>query len=308
MRLSIVTTLYRSEPHILEFYKRARACAEGITPELEIIFVNDGSPDRSLEVAKSLLRNDCVRILDLSRNFGHHKAMMTGLAHAKGDLVFLIDSDLEEDPELLLPFYERLRKSEVDVVYGLQTDRKGGIWERFSGAVFYKTLALLSDAPIPRNVVTARLMTARYVHTLVEHRDREVFIAGLWQITGYAQLGLPITKHDKGSSTYSLGHKFTLLVNAITSFSNRPLVMIFYLGLVIFLVSSAAAFYLILDRMFFRVLASGWPSLIVSVWLLGGLTLFCLGLIGIYVSKIFMETKDRPYTTIRDIYESAPKQ
>jgi len=233
---------------------------------------------------------------------------MTGLGHARGDLVFLIDSDLEEDPELLLPFYERLCDSKVDVVYGLQTTRKGGLWERVSGALFYKSLAVLSSAAVPQNLVTARLMTARYVRSLVEHRDREIFLAGLWQITGYAQLSLPIVKHCKGNSSYTLVQKFAILVNAITSFSNRPLVMVFYLGLIILVVSGGAALYLIVDRIFFRRLLSGWPSLIVSVWLLGGLTLFCLGLIGIYISKIYMETKDRPYTIVRDIYESAPKR
>ncbi len=109
MRLSIVTTMYMSEPYVLEFYRRARAAADKITPDVEIIFVDDGSPDAALQQAVSLLDSDpCVRVIQLSRNFGHHKAMMTGPAHATGDLVFLIDSDLEEDPALLEPFYEKL--------------------------------------------------------------------------------------------------------------------------------------------------------------------------------------------------------
>lgn len=133
MRLSIVTTMYMSEPYVLEFYRRARAAADKITPDVEIIFVDDGSPDAALQQAVSLLDSDpCVRVIQLSRNFGHHKAMMTGLAHATGDLVFLIDSDLEEDPALLEPFYEKLISTGADVVFGCHARRPGG-WLRNFG-------------------------------------------------------------------------------------------------------------------------------------------------------------------------------
>ena len=126
MILSIVTTLYNSAPYLEEFHARVCAAAEQITPDYEIIFVNDGSPDNSLQIALSLYqKNERVRIVDLSRNFGHHKAMMTGLAQARGGMVFLIDSDLEEEPELLETFYKELRTTGADVVFGVQQKRKG---------------------------------------------------------------------------------------------------------------------------------------------------------------------------------------
>src|ERR1700736_2509099 len=131
MRLSIVTTLYMSEPYLVEFHRRVRSTAEKITSDVEVIFVGDGPPDGSLDMALSLLSRDSdLRVIELSRNFGHHKAIMTGLAHATGDLVFLIDSDLEEDPELLTRFYERLAKGDCDVVFGVQEARRGGLVER----------------------------------------------------------------------------------------------------------------------------------------------------------------------------------
>jgi putative glycosyltransferase len=303
MELSIVTTLYRSERYIEEFYRRISAAAERITNDFEIIFVNDGSPDSSLEIACGVADRDSrVRVIDLSRNFGHHRAMMTGLADAAGDLVFLIDSDLEEEPELLAEFHEKLRRTGADVVFGRQLARKGGIFERISGTIFYRTFKLLSNAPVPDNLVTVRLMTARYVSNLVRHRDKEIFLAGLWQITGFRQEPLPIHKHSRGASNYNFRRKVTIFVNAITSFSNKPLVFIFYLGVAIMLLSTMAAAYLIIRRLFFGVLLFGWPSLIVSVWMLGGLTIFSLGIIGIYISKIFTETKDRPYTIVREVY------
>lgn len=304
MDLSIVTTLFHSAPYMKEFYDRVRTEAEKITSHYEIIFVNDGSPDSSLELAVSLYeRDERVNVIDLSRNFGHHKAMMTGLAHAKGARVFLIDCDLEEEPELLGRFDAALNDSRADVVYGVREIRQGSVLEKATAKLFYRLFNLLSAYPLPPNLMTARLMTQRYVAALLEHKEREVPIAGLWAITGFSQVPFMVPKHHKGTTTYNLGRKLSHLVNSITSFSDKPLVLIFYLGCLIVLLSSAAALYLIVRRLFFGILLPGWPSLIVSVWLLGGLTIFCLGVIGIYLSKVFIETKQRPYTIIRRLYE-----
>ena len=304
MQLSIVAALYNSAPYLREFYQRIKASAAKLTPDHEIVLVNDGSADQSLEVALSLYQSDpCVRVIDLSRNFGHHKAMMTGLAKAQGDLVFLLDCDLEEPPELLERFWEKLQESGVDVVYGVQNERKGGFFQRFSGNAFYWILNLCSYYPIPANLVTARLMRRDYVNSLVQHRDREVFIAGLWAITGFRQLAVPVVKSSKGASEYTLRRKLSLLVNSITSFSSLPLLYVFYLGCIIVLVAGVSGLYLIIRRLFFGVYLSGWPSVFISIWFLGGLTIFSVGLAGIYLSKIFMEVKDRPYTVIRRVYE-----
>jgi putative glycosyltransferase len=132
-------------------------------------------------------------------------------------------------------------------------------------------------------------------------------ISGLWALTGFQQVPLPVQKGSRPGSSYSLGRKLGFLVNSITSFSDRPLVFIFYLGFTISLVSALAAGYLVVRRLFFGTYLGGWPSMIVSIWLLGGLTLLCLGVIGIYLSKVFIETKQRPYVTIRQIYERGPE-
>jgi putative glycosyltransferase len=303
MDLSIVTTLYRSALHLEEFHRRVCAVAEQITSGCEIILVNDGSPDNSLEIALSIYeRDDRVRVIDLSRNFGHHKAMMTGLRHACGDLVFLIDSDLEEEPELLEPFHRELKATGAEVVFGVQQKRRGRLFERVSGAMFFKLFNALSSHPLPPNIITARLMTRKYVSALVRHEEREMMIGGLWVLTGFRQMPMPVRKRHNSTSTYDLGLKLSQFVNAITSFSSKPLVLIFYLGCFISFLSSIAALDLIIRRIFFGQLLQGWASLIVSVWLLGGLTLFCLGVIGIYLSKIFIETKQRPYTIIKEFY------
>ena len=304
MELSIVTTLYRTAPYLEEFYARSCAVADRVAKEFEIILVNDGSPDDSLQIALSLYHKDKrVRVVDLSRNFGHHKAIMTGLAHARSELVFLIDSDLEEEPELLETFYEKLRAHTSDVVFGVQQKRKGKLFERASGALYFKVFNLLSTHPIPSNHLTARLMTQRYVAALLQHEEREFVMSGLWVLTGFTQLPITVNKQHKSPTAYSLGRKISHLVNAITSFSNRPLVYIFYLGCIISLLSSIAAIDLIIRKVFLGTLLEGWSSLIVSIWLLGGMTIFCLGVIGIYLAKIFIEVKQRPYTIIKDVYE-----
>jgi putative glycosyltransferase len=304
VELSVVATLFGSAPHLEEFYRRAKAAALALSADHEIVLVNDGSPDRSLEVALALQAKDpAVRIVDLSRNFGHHKAMMAGLAHARGRRVFLIDSDLEEDPELLARFHEEMGRTGADVVYGVQETRKGGLFEQWSGALFFRLFNLVSDQPLPANLVTVRLMTARYVKALLAHGERQTVIAGLWALVGFQQVAVPVTKGFRRGSNYSLRRKLVLLVDAVTSFSDRPLVFIFYLGLVISVLAAVAATYMVVRRLFFGVLLAGWPSLIVSVWLLGGMTLFCLGVVGIYVSRVFIETKQRPYVVVRHVYE-----
>ena len=301
--LSIVTSMYQSAPFIDEFHERCSAAASRLGGSYEIVFVNDGSPDDSLAIALGLQRRDPhVRVVDLSRNFGHHKALMTGLAHARGERVFLIDCDLEEDPAWLITFDEMLRTTGADVVYGVQSQRKGGWFERLSGHVFFKVLNRMLEHQIPVNVLTARLMTVRFVRALLEHQERELFLAGLWVATGFDQRPVPVTKGSRPGTSYTLRRRISVLVNAITSFSNRPLVYIFQLGISVMLLSIVAGVVLVYKHLTSGIGVPGWASIMVSIWFLGGLTIFCVGVIGVYLSKIFIEIKHRPYTIVRAEY------
>ena len=304
MKLSIVATLYQSAAYVAEFHRRAGVAAQQLVgDDYEIVLVNDGSPDNSLDIAVQMIASDeHLVVVDLSRNFGHHKAMMTGLAHAKGDLVFLIDSDLEEEPEWLLIFAEQMTNDECDVVYGVQAQRKGGFFERWSGRWFYQLFTSFVGTPLPENVVTARLMTRRYVDALVRHEEREVYMAGLWHITGFAQSPKIVNKGSREGTTYNVRKRFSLLINYTTAFSNRPLIAIFYIGLFISIFSSAYILWLVVHWMFLAEPLVGWTSVMGSIWLLGGMVISFIGVVGIYLSKIFSETKKRPYTIIRQIY------
>ena len=304
MKLSIVATLYQSAHYIFEFHQRTSAAARQLVGEdYEIVLVNDGSPDNSLDLAVQLTENDShVVVVDLSRNFGHHKAMMTGLMNSKGERVFLIDSDLEEEPEWLLTFSEALIIESSDVVYGVQEARKGNWFERWSGEAYYSIFNWLCNIDHPRNIVTARLMSRRYVNALLTYREREMVISCLWVITGFKQSQLAVKKHMTSRTTYSLSKKIEHVTNSITSFSEVPLKLIFYMGLTILAGSLAYASYLIFNRLVLSQAVDGWASVMVSIWLLGGMTLSFIGIIGIYLAKIFTETKQRPNTITRKIY------
>lgn len=304
MKLSIVSTLYKSAPYIIEFHKRASSVAVQLVGEdYEIVLVNDGSPDNSLELAVELAESDDhVVVVDLSRNFGHHKAMMTGLAQSRGELIFLIDSDLEEEPEYLIAFADQMKSQHCDVVYGVQGERKGGWFERWSGWLFYRLFNFLAGLTLPANLVTARLMTRRYVDALLLHKERELMLAGIWHITGFDQTAHKFTKYRTSETTYTFRHKMAVLVNGVTSFSNTPLLSIFYIGVLILVLSSIYIGYLILFWIFMPKPLSGWTSVMASIWFLGGMIIAFIGILGIYIAKIFSETKNRPYTIVRDIY------
>jgi len=303
MKISFVATLYQSGPYIEEFYHRASAVARQLTEDYEIVFVNDGSPDDSLARAISITKTDRhVIVVDLSRNFGHHKAMMTGLAQARGDKIFLIDTDLEEEPEWLLSFMEKMKTDQCDVVFGVQKKRKGRLFERWSGHLYYKIFRAITGLDVPTNETTARLMSRRYVDALLRFEERELEISGLWFITGFDQRAQIVKKLNTSESTYTFGKKIALAVNSITSFSNKPLIGIFYVGLIILLFGFSYTSYLIVQWLIDATPVSGWTSVMVSIWLLGGLILSAVGVVGIYLAKVFSETKRRPYTIIREIY------
>lgn len=305
MQLSIITTMYYSAPYLKEFYERIANSAKNITDDYEIIFVNDGSPDNSLEIVLELFESDKkIKIIDLSRNFGHHKAIMTGLSYCSGDYVFLIDCDLEEPTELLGEFWEKINKSKgIDVVYGVQYSRKGGFFEKITGKFFYELFNFLSDVAVPKNLSNVRLMKKKYVDELLKFTEQELFLGGVFIAAGFTQEPFYFKKEGKNCSTYTLSKKMNLFFNSVTSFSNKPLLYVFWLGNFIILCSFLYILYNLGLYYFKGISIQGWTSLIISIWFIGGVIIFCIGLIGLYLSKIFIEVKNRPYSIIKKFYE-----
>ena len=304
MKLSIVTTLYKSALHIEEFYRRINKAAKSLTDDYEIIFVNDGSPDNSFDIARNLLNNDKrVTLIDLSRNFGHHKAIMAGLKYAKGERVFLIDSDLEEEPELLTSFWGAFN-NDTDVVYGVQETRRGSLFERISGWLHYKTLNLISRTPIPENFLTIRLMNQRFVQALLLFKDQNLVFSLINELAGFSKKCFTVNKKSSSATSYNLFIKLSLFTRTIVSSTAIPLWLIFYFGFFVTCLSFIFVLHILLQALFFKNLYHGWPTIIISIWFFGGITTMFLGVTGIYIAEILSETKQHPQFIIREIFRN----
>jgi putative glycosyltransferase len=309
MKISIVTPLYRSARYVEELCDRLKKTIAKIgADQYEIILVNDASPDDDLAVAKRVADADPhVAVIDLSRNFGQHSALMTGVRHADGDLVFILDSDLEEEPEWMAPFHAEMVRTGSDVVFGINTATKGNVPYRLGRRLFYALLRVLSGVRFPQDVATSRLMTRRYVNAVLEYGEREMFLAGIWHMVGFSQLPVAVQKHKSSPTTYTFWHLVTLFVNGVTSFSTRPLVAVSVAGLIFSAAALMFTGWVIVRQVVYGVAAEGWASVMAAVLVVGGATMLFNGLIAIYVAKIFIEVKNRPMTTIREIYRSGPR-
>jgi putative glycosyltransferase len=302
MRLSVVATLYNTGCYLDEFHRRVSTAAAAITDDYEIVLVDDGSPDDSLSIALRLVESDPkVKLVELARNFGHYKAMMTGLDCAQGELMFLIDSDLEEPPEVLGAFFEELTRTSCDVVYGYQKQRQGNGWARFTGKLAWYLINKLYSVKVPINHCTVRLMRRNYVDALLLHRENNTVIGALWVITGFRQTGVAIEKGRRSHTSYTFRARLGTFVNGLISFSTAPLIFMVYFGTTVSAISFIFFIFVIARKLFYDS-AAGWASLIASIWFLGGIIILFLGVIGLYISRIFIETKRRPFSIIRQIY------
>ncbi len=303
-RISVVTSLYRVAPHIEEFYARSCAALENISGEHEFVFVDDGSPDNSRAVVLGLVdRDPRVHLVELSRNFGQHRALWIGLQHARGDLVFLIDADLEEDPELVASFYTRMHEKpgELDVVFGVMEQRKGGLGERLGGSIFYWLINRISNTPLTPNVLNARLMTRDYVNRLLEFGDAEPFLGALMELNGFRQLAVTCPKGSRGATSYTFMRKLRLALDAMFALGAKPMTWIFWGGAWIAAIGAAG----VVGALRSDGGAAGMA--LASVWLMGGLILASIGVVGMYVGRILTQTRNRPVAIVRKVYEAKPK-
>lgn len=296
MHLSIVSTLYKSEPYLREFCARCKTTLESITSEYEIVLVNDGSPDHALHLGQLLAIEDKrIKLVNLSRNFGHQPALRAGLAHAKGDWIFMIDSDLEESPEWLTDFW--LQKESYDVIYGIQSDRKGGTFERVSGALYYSLLNFLSPIYLPPNPVTARLMSKEYVQAIGRYAETDTELWMLFAHVGFKQKPVSVEKGHKGVTTYTLRKKIRLALATVTALSNSPLYALLPLSIGMWLISLFC-----LTVFFYKHNHDGF--LMAFIWL--GVSTVCLfiGVAAVYLAKILNEVRRRPLVIEKDQNES----
>ncbi len=303
--LSVVTTLYRSAPYIEAFLARARAAAEAVSASHEIVVVDDGSPDDALEIALRVARADPrIRVIELSRNFGHHAAILAGLTHARGERVFLVDSDLEEPPELLIRFAEVLEREGADVVYGHHDQKVGSRTRQWASGLFWRLFNLLSETRTQENICHVRLMRRAYVQALLSLPERNIFLGGLYAWPGFRQVPVRVERViNREVSTYDFKRRLALALRSIVAFSARPLHLVFLVGSSIAAISLVVGLVVLALRLLWgQEMLVGFASLILSIWFLGGLTIMSLGVIGLYIAQLYTETKARPRWLVRRIH------
>lgn len=307
MTISVVSTLYNSRIFLERFITQTIEALNSIqADQYEIIFVNDGSPDDSLDfLIEKKKQVPQITIIDLSRNFGHHYAMQAGLQYAKGDYVFLIDNDLETPPSFLADCFVELKNNpDLDVVYGYQEERKGRFVESVGGKIFWWALSKFSEVKIPKNILTERMMKRDYLDSLLTLGDANLFLGGMMYWAGYKQKGLPVEKRVReGRSTYSTKKRMQLMIQAVTSFSGKPLEYLFYIGILITFGSLLTIVYFGIQKILYGdSIQLGWTSIVMLNILILGIISTFLGLIGIYLFKIFRQVQNRPNAIIRKIY------
>ena len=303
--LSIVTTLYQSESYVDKFLDSALRAGEEFGGEFEIVLVDDGSPDSSYQIAKARAAIDGrIRAIQLTRNFGHHPAFWCAMELSRGDYCFLIDSDLEVNPEILSKFRSLLQSTKADVVYGVQEQRKGERSARLLGGVFWKLFSKLSDIEVPRDIMTERLMSRRYLDALLSMGDYNLFLGGMFFWPGFYQVPISITKVPrKDASTYNFAKRAKLLAEAVSSFSSMPLKLIFWMGISISILTGFYSVYLLFQKLVFPdTILGGFTFLALMSAMSFGLLSVSIGVTGLYIHKIFRQTQNRPKYIIKEAY------
>ncbi len=306
-RLSVVVPCYNEQDGLALFHARVSAvCRNTVGSDYELIFVNDGSTDGTGPLLRGLWQQDehCV-IVDLARNHGHQGALTAGLAQAQGELILILDADLQDPPELL-PQMLALIGQGADVVYGQRRTRAGEPWAKERAAhYFYRLLGWLADTPIPLDTGDFRLMRRHVLATLCAMPEYHRFIRGMVAWIGFNQVPLPYDRAPRaaGKTHYSLAGMLRFAGDAITGFSIRPLrlaMLAAALGLGIALLLILYAFW----SFFIAGVVPGWTSLLLIFLLFSTLQLFCLGVMGEYIGRIYMQSKARPLFIVREVLGS----
>ena len=302
--LSIVIPCFNEEEVIGETIRRLQAFCAGVQDlEVELIFVDDGSRDRTRELLRDFAQVDPrVKLLGFARNFGHQIAVSAGIDAASGDAVVLIDADLQDPPEVVHEMVAKWREG-YDVVYGTRTERPGeSAFKLATARGFYRLLNRLSDVPIPLDTGDFRLMSRRVVDTLKSMPERDRFVRGMVSWVGFRQTALPYRRALRfaGTSKYPLRKMLRFATDGILSFSIKPLQMSITMGLAAAALSMTGIAYALFLRIFTNVWVEGWTALMIAVLFIGGVQLICVGILGEYVGRIYNEVKRRPLYVVQE--------
>jgi polyisoprenyl-phosphate glycosyltransferase len=303
VQLSVVVPCRNEADNLKQLHRRLTDVCRSVVDRYEIVLINDGSRDETWAGMTALADCDAhIVAIDLSRNHGHQLALSAGLSLARGERILIIDADLQDPPELL-PEMMRYMDAGADVVYGQRMAREGETRsKRFGAFLFYRLLASMSDVPIPIDTGDFRLMGRNVLDVLLAMPEQNRFIRGMVSWAGFRQVAIPYERaaREKGVTKYTLWKMLDFALDAITGFSAFPLRLSIAFSLIFFLASGLVLIYALFSFFFLKVV-SGWTSITILITLFSAVQLFCMGIIGEYVGRIFIETKRRPLFVIREV-------
>ncbi len=301
--ISVIVPMYYEELVAKECYERLKNVLVKISDmNYEIIFINDGSKDKTMEILNNIASTDKnVKIIDFARNFGHQVAVTAGLFNCKGDAVVIIDADLQDPPELIIEMLDKWKEG-YDVVYGKRKKRKGeSKFKLVTAKYFYKFLATMSDVEIPKDTGDFRLIDKCVVEAFRNMPERNRFIRGMISWIGFNQTYIEYNRDERfaGETKYPLKKMIKFASDGIIAFSSKPLRLMSFLGGATIIVSVILMIYALISKLFYHTDA-GWTSLMIVILFFSGVQLLSLGVIGEYIARIYDESKNRPLYLIKN--------
>ncbi|NTU66510.1 MAG: glycosyltransferase family 2 protein [Candidatus Moranbacteria bacterium] len=296
-KYSIVVPVFNEDQVLEEFHMRITSVMQSVHESYELIFINDGSQDRSSAIIESLHEKDeTVKLLSFSRNFGHQVAITAGMDCSSGQAVIVIDSDLQDPPEVILEMIKKWKEGH-DVVYGKRIRRKErSLFKKTTAAIFYRVLRSITDSDIPVDVGDFRLIDRRVCDVMKGFTEKNRYVRGLVSWVGFRQAAVEYERDERfaGKTKYSLGKMMKFAIDAATSFSHKPLKMASYLGVFFSGVSFVYLLVVLYERVFTEKTVVGWTSIVAVNLFFNGIVLIILGAIGEYIGRIYDESKNRP--------------
>lgn len=303
MKLSIVTPVYGCCKSLNSLSNRLTKVLATITDDFEIIMVNDASPDDAWESIKSLSKKDPrIKGINLSRNFGQHKAITAGLDYAQGDWVVVMDCDLQDQPEEIIKLYNKAQEG-YDIVFGRRAKRKDGFFKKLGSKLFYKIYDYFTESKIDNSIANFSIISKRALYSLNQLREQNRMYPLFVNWIGFKRADIDIEHalREDGKSSYTLSKLINLAIDSIVSQSNKPLRLSIKIGFIISFASLIYACWLMVRYFIFSVPVEGWTSVMVSIYFIGGLLFANMGIFGLYMGKVFDETKNRPIYIVEEI-------
>lgn len=297
--ISYIFPIYNESGNINLLYDTIKDTTSGISKSysFEYVFINDGSRDDSLEKLLSIQKKDAsVVVINLSRNFGHQIAVTAGLDHARGDAVIIMDSDMQDPPSVSLELISKWEEG-FDVVYAQRRSRKDSFFKKITADIYYRSLEKVAEIKIPRDTGDFRLIDRRVVNEINKYKEHNRFLRGLVSYVGFKQTGVLFDRDERysGVTGYPLKKMIKFAADGIFGFSNAPLKIISQLGYSMALISVLGALYAVLSKVLFpETTVDGWTFIVISIFLVGGIQLVMLGVLGSYIGRIYTEVQNRP--------------